>query len=122
MRTETAVWLLMADEDWAAARVVLDADLRRSAVFHVHLAVEKTLKALIWEETGTRPPYWHGLIELAGLLSLEMPFQVRVVLENLRNGYEARYAESDRQYSRRVCDEMMTATNETLRWLKQTLI
>src|SRR5512146_978228 len=83
MRDLTAQWLASADEDWAGARMLLDANLRRSCVFHVHLAVEKTPKALVVEVTGRQPPLTHRLEHLARLTGLDFPPRVLAILVNL---------------------------------------
>jgi HEPN domain-containing protein len=58
-------WLLMAAEDIAAARRLLEgeAPLAQAAAFHCQQAVEKTLKAFL-EFRQTRPPKTHALSEL----------------------------------------------------------
>src|SRR4051794_38837535 len=120
MRDETSTWLSMADEDWAAARVLLDAGLRRSTVFHVHLTVEKTLKALVWEATGAQPPKIHHLMILARLAGLDLPPLVDGFLGTLnREGIEARYAQTPAPYPIEFCERMMTTAGEVLPWLRQ---
>lgn len=51
-----------------AARVLCEKGFYESALFHCHLAIEKTLKALYMEQRGEDHPYTHDLAHLATLL------------------------------------------------------
>src|SRR5262245_8021887 len=122
MRPETATWLAMADEDWAAAHVLLRARLYRSTVFHIHLAMEKTLKACVWEASGTRPPETHFLTRLAALAGVTLTDQRGDFLDTLSPlGVIARYAETSTTYSRVACLRLMRDAEDLGLWLRQDL-
>ena len=44
----------------------------RHGLFFIHLAIEKTLKALVCQETKTFPPKTHNLLVLAQKANLEL--------------------------------------------------
>ncbi|HUT04044.1 MAG TPA: HEPN domain-containing protein [bacterium] len=58
-------WLDEAKEDMDLARHALLLGNLRNAVFLAHLALEKTLKALVFRSTSEPPPRIHNLSELA---------------------------------------------------------
>jgi HEPN domain-containing protein len=52
---EPALWLRLADEDLAMARLALDRGIYRQTCFHAQQAAEKALKALLLVRRGTYP-------------------------------------------------------------------
>jgi HEPN domain-containing protein len=52
---EAALWLRLADEDIAMARLALDRRIYRQTCFHAQQAAEKALKALLLVRQGTYP-------------------------------------------------------------------
>jgi len=52
---EPALWLQLADEDLAMARLALDQGIYRQTCFHAQQAAEKALKALLLVRRGTYP-------------------------------------------------------------------
>jgi len=52
---EPALWLRLADEDLAMARLALDQGIYRQTCFHAQQAVEKALKALLLARQGPYP-------------------------------------------------------------------
>ena len=73
VKPETREWVDQAEQELAAASVLVERLLLPQAVFHTHLAVEKTLKAL-WTETQDSglPPRTHDLMALQNELGLEL--------------------------------------------------
>jgi HEPN domain-containing protein len=120
MRAETSTWLQMADEDLAAARVLLEAALLRSTVFHLHLSAEKTLKALVWEVTGVQPPFTHSLVRLGALANIVSAEPYAEILANLSLQIGARYEEQP-IYTEQFCRGLLSQTVEVTQWLRQTL-
>jgi len=53
--SEPALWLQLADEDLAMARLALDQGIYRQTCFHAQQAAEKALKALLLVRQGTYP-------------------------------------------------------------------
>ena len=50
-----ALWLLLADEDLAVARLAHEQGIYRQTCFHAQQAAEKALKALLLARTGAYP-------------------------------------------------------------------
>lgn len=73
MRKETRKWLDMASYDIETAKHMINTGRYIYVIFMCHLAIEKTLKALIWEVTGKYPPKSHDLIYLAKKASVNFP-------------------------------------------------
>lgn len=57
-------WLQGAQEDWGVARLCIENKKVRHALFLVHLALEKALKAHVCSVTKTVPPKIHNLRRL----------------------------------------------------------
>ena len=69
---QVAYWIKSSQEDFAAAESLLQKNHRRHALFFAHLAVEKTLKAIVTQRTGDVPPKTHNLIRLAQMARLTL--------------------------------------------------
>jgi HEPN domain-containing protein len=65
MLKATENWLAQVDYDLATAEHMLHAGRYIYVIFMSHLALEKTLKALVTEATQKLPPRTHNLIDLA---------------------------------------------------------
>jgi HEPN domain-containing protein len=68
MRDETKTWLEYADENVAAAKLLLNHSLFNPCLQNVQQAVEKMLKALLLE-SGGKLQKTHSIAELVILLS-----------------------------------------------------
>ncbi|MBE3100198.1 MAG: HEPN domain-containing protein, partial [Planctomycetes bacterium] len=66
-----AHWQKGAEEDWAAATVLVERGHVRHGLFFAHLALEKALKAHVCRRTGDLAPRTHNLVRLAGLAGTE---------------------------------------------------
>jgi HEPN domain-containing protein len=113
----------MADEDRAAARTLLRTRRRSSAVFHMHLAVEKTLKALICEISGPdATPNSHDLPRLLTLANVAPPPSLLSLLARLSPyGVRARYEKTDEGYTDVLCRELLSGAEGAMAWLRQKL-
>jgi len=122
MQPETEDWLGMAEEDWTAALLLHEAGLRNSAAFHVHLAVEKVLKAVIAEFRDVSAiPYTHDLVHLARFADLPVPAETLAFLRALSpHGVSARYLRNSEYDSARV-SYFIEKADETVTWLRQRL-
>jgi HEPN domain-containing protein len=84
VKPETEAWITSADEDWEAARVLHGAGLYRSAVYQVHLHIEKLLKAIVIESLGRASvPYSHDLPRLLSLTQLAALVWLQLYLARL---------------------------------------
>ena len=64
---ETLEWISQSEYDVGTAQAMLDSGRYIYAVFMCHLAVEKSLKAMVVKRTGDAPPRTHNLVNLLGL-------------------------------------------------------
>lgn len=64
MRKETRNWLKMVEYDIATAKQMFKTGRYVYVIFMCHLAIEKTLKAVVCEATNKLPPKTHDLIYL----------------------------------------------------------
>jgi len=116
-----AYWRTGAREDIETARVLLEHDKRRAALFFTHLALEKSLKALVVKVTGDLAPLSHNLIVLAERTGLEFQESERLYfVEMNRFSLHGRYPDPDRPPpNRREAEEGVRRAEETLTWLIQ---
>ncbi len=93
MKRTTIDWLKSADNDLAAARLILkDESLTSIAAFHCQQALEKDLKACLEEKTGEIPKV-HNLSYLMTLTSEYIDLTIdETILESLNSIYlDGRY-------------------------------
>ena len=88
-------WSKSSDEDFAAARSLLEKGHLRHSLFFAHLALEKMLKAHVTRQTGDIPPRIHNLVRLAGMANLNPdPGQLEFLREFNLYQLEGRYPDS----------------------------
>lgn len=116
-----AYWRSGAGEDIETARFLLERDKRREALFFAHLALEKTLKALVVKATQDLAPLSHNLLLLAEKTGLEFSEAERVFFVDMnRYSLHGRYPEPDRPLpDRREAEENVRRAEDTLKWLTQ---
>ncbi len=73
MKAETSNWLESAQYDIDSADAMFRTSRYLYVVFLCHLAIEKSLKAVIAEATGEIPPRSHDLTFLAKRTGVELP-------------------------------------------------
>ena len=85
-------WLEGAAYDLGVAEAMLRAEKYPYVLFMGHLAVEKTLKALVVKTTHQHAPHTHSLPILASKLTEELPEDVTAALVRFMEFYiESRY-------------------------------
>src|SRR3990172_251441 len=116
-----AYWRTGATEDIENARLLLENDRRRAALFFAHLALEKALKALVVKATGDLAPLTHNLVVLAEKTSLEFQESARIYfVEMNRFSLHGRYPDPDRPLpGHREAEAYVRRAEETLAWLIQ---
>ena len=72
MRDETAEWITQAEYDIDTAQAMFEARRYIYCVFMSHLAIEKSLKAMVVERLREVPPKTHNLIYLLKLCKVEL--------------------------------------------------
>jgi HEPN domain-containing protein len=73
MKRTTLNWLRSSEYDIKTAESLLRARRYVYVIFMCHLAVEKTLKAVISETSRTTPPRTHNLYRLLELGRIQLP-------------------------------------------------
>ena len=73
MKKETENWLSGSEYDLVTAEHMLKTGRYLYVVFMCHLAIEKLLKAIVYEDTDKLPPKSHDLIYLSNLLRIQFP-------------------------------------------------
>ena len=116
-------WRAGAEEDWQVAGELLANQRIRHGLFFAHLALEKTLKALVCKRTQDLAPRLHNLVRLAELAELELSQdQVDVLAEMNAFNIEGRYPELLLPEPDLVeAQEMIIRSEEVMRWLKRQL-
>lgn len=73
MTIDSGEWFRQAQYDLGTAESLASAGRYPPALFFVHLALEKALKALYIEKFNDTPEKTHSLVYLVELLDLELP-------------------------------------------------
>jgi HEPN domain-containing protein len=69
---QVAYWQNSGKEDWDVALELIASKRTRHSMFFAHLAIEKTIKAIVCQETQTFPPKTHNLLLLVSKTSLAL--------------------------------------------------
>jgi HEPN domain-containing protein len=121
---QIAYWRNGAEEDFDAAKDLVDRGRFRHGLFFAHLAVEKMLKAHVVKATSNMPPRIHNLVRLRELAGLRIEAEMDAFFRRL-NAYqlEGRYAEmsANAPISANTSSGIMSGAEEALRWLTQQL-
>jgi HEPN domain-containing protein len=73
MEKQTQEWLKQSHYDMDTAEYMLEGGRRIYAVFMCHLAIEKALKGLYYENRREFPPKSHNLIYLLNQIGIRPP-------------------------------------------------
>jgi HEPN domain-containing protein len=93
-------WIESAEYDRGVADALFRVEKYPYALFMVHLALEKLLKALVVKNTKSHAPYTHSLPLLASKLSIELPQEIKKKLARFMEFYfEARYPVNKRIFT-----------------------
>ncbi len=123
MNPETRNWLAGAEYDLGTAQQMLDSGRYLYVVFMCHLAVEKTLKALVCEDTNAAPPRSHDLQRLASLAKLTLRADLAQFITQLTDAsitmrYPDDLARAISSYPRDVAERYLERTREVVTWLR----
>lgn len=112
-------WRNSSREDWDVALELVASKHIRHGLFFAHLAIEKTMKALICQETKTFPPKSHNLLILARKANLELSDEhKRLVARFDRYQLEGRYPDSLAPApDLEMASQELDAAKELLTWL-----
>lgn len=124
MKKETKNWLDMVDYDLTTARQMFKTGRFVYVVFMCHLAIEKTMKAVVCEETNKVPPKTHDLIYLINLGKVELPSNLLDFVGIINNaGIVTRYPEDLSKlissYPEEVTEKYLNQTLGVIKCIKQ---
>jgi HEPN domain-containing protein len=117
-----AYWIDSAAYDLETGKSLLRTKRYPYALFFGHLAIEKTLKALVVKNTGEHAPYTHSLLMLAQKAGVDIPeAMLDQLAEFMEFHTEARYPDAKMDFYRK-CTKDFTALKfkeikEVYRWL-----
>ena len=116
-------WRISSDEDFAAAKSLLEKGHLRHSLFFAHLAVEKMLKAHVTRQTEDVPPRIHDLLRLAEIAGLKLDPEQDIFLREFDvYQLEGRYPDSEQIWlDLAAAREEISRTVEILKWLKKQL-
>ncbi len=123
VREQINYWRTSSEEDFAAAKSLLEKGHFRHCLFFAHLAIEKMLKAHVTRQTKDIPPRTHNLLRLAEIAGLKLnPEQARFLTRFGLYQLEARYPDSSEMLlDERAAAEKLSFAQEILEWLKSQL-
>jgi HEPN domain-containing protein len=124
MKQTTLNWLHGAEYDMQTAESLWKTRRYIYVVFMCHLAVEKTLKAIIAETVAVSPPRTHNLYRLLELGRVTLPEAHEAIVARLNSMNTAtRYPEDiaglAAEITRQVAQAYLTQTKELLAWLRR---
>lgn len=119
-------WIDSAVYDLDTGRSLLEAKRFPYALFFAHLALEKTLKAMVVKTTGEHAPYTHSLPLLASKTKMEIPESIIDKLaEYMEFHLEARYPDEKKDFFKKCTEEFARQKfgemEEIYQWLIQKL-
>ena len=112
-------WRDGAEDDLESAHVLVSAGKHRQGLFFAHLALEKTLKALVCTVLKQVPPRTHDLVRLAREAGLSVSTgQTSVLKLTMRYCLEGRYPETwPEPPDRDEADRTLKDVHEVMQWL-----
>lgn len=126
MEKRTQEWLRQSDYDFDAAEVMYGSGRYIYAVFLCHLAIEKALKGLLYEQLQALPPKSHSLVLLLTKLDVRPPDPLGKVIVKLSEAsiptrYPEDLAKVQRDYSAEVVRGLLDSGQEVVAWIKNQL-
>jgi HEPN domain-containing protein len=121
---ETHNCIESSEYDLKTAEHMFSTDRYLYVVFMCHLAIEKLLKAIMHESTGSLPPKSHDLIYLLKLVDMRPPQDLLEFMGKINSAsVVTRYPEDLSRilaaYPATVAEEHLSKTREVLQWLRQ---
>ena len=119
-------WVESAEYDFETGKSLLESKKFPYALFFVHLAIEKILKAIVVKNTGEHAPYTHSLILLAKNAKINIKDQTLDQLaEYMEFHIEARYPNEKKDFYKKCSEEFTTnkidEMDRVYKWLKKEL-
>lgn len=124
MNKETKNWLNMVDYDLTTAKQMFKTGRFVYVIFMCHLAIEKSLKAVVYEETKKFPPKTHDLIYLTNLGKIKLTGHLLDFIGIINNaGIVTRYPEDLSKlvsnYPKGITKQYLDKTLELIKCIKE---
>jgi len=95
IKKQIAFWKESATDDFAVAQQLVNNGRVRHGLFFAHLALEKSLKAVVCKQTQDMAPRIHNLVRLYELAALPLNTEKMDILADMNSfNIEGRYPES----------------------------
>lgn len=119
-------WREGSTSDIRSAKLLLAGKQLLQSLFFCHLAIEKSLKALIVKETKDHAPFMHNLVYLSGKSALELTKDNLLFLElmnryNIEGRYPSYKAKLRKEITRQFVEEHLKLTEEFVKWCQKHL-
>lgn len=127
MKSAIDNWILSADYDLKTAANLFKTGRYIYVVFLCHLAIEKTLKAIVCKHCSKMPPYTHNLnrlIELTGIVMGELfqEFINKISLQSVPTRYPEDFTTLSKHLNKKVTEEILQKTRKVVKWLKHNYL
>lgn len=127
MKKATTNWLQSAEYDLRTASALLKNRRYIYVVFMCHLAIEKTLKAILSEKFKELPPYTHNLNRLIALAHIELPdrhkdFINKINLQSVPTRYPEDFRKLSKEFDKKIAEDYSKKTRGVIRWLRQNIL
>lgn len=126
MKRVTSNWIQTAEYDLKTAEILFKRGRYIYVIFMCHLAIEKTLKAILSERFKELPPYTHNLNRLLEMGKIVLPEEYQVFINKINlQSVPARYPEDfkklAKEFDRKIADDNLKQTKRIIRWLRQNI-
>lgn len=123
MEKDFTEWIKQADYDYDTAKLMRQSGRNFYAVFMCHMAVEKALKAVVFQKTGDVPPKTHNLFWLLSKIAVKPSqsigeFIIKLNEANVATRYPEALSEMIKIYNDTITDSIIAQTLEVLSWTK----
>ncbi|MDI6739522.1 MAG: HEPN domain-containing protein [Candidatus Edwardsbacteria bacterium] len=123
MKKATKNWIDGAEYDLKTASSLFNSGRYIYVVFMCHLAIEKSLKAVISEANDVMPPRTHDLLRLTQLSKLDVPEEKQEILTLLDGvSVPVRYPEDlkelQKSYKKQEARKILNSTYRLIKWLR----
>jgi HEPN domain-containing protein len=116
-------WKKSSEEDFAAAKVLLENGHLRHSFFFARLAIEKILKGHVTKHTSDITPRLHNLIGLAGIAEIKLSSKKEQLLREFGlHQLEGLYPDFEQvPISLEYAREEISKAEKIFEWLKKKL-
>lgn len=123
----TLEWINQADYDIDTAEAMFQSGRYIYTIFMIHLAIEKSLKAVLVENSHETPPKIHNLVLLLKQTNIQLPeplnkFIMRLSMAGVSLRYPEELSKTLEKYPKTIAQEYLKMAREVLECLKQKVI